>query len=261
MHRLRPNLFLTGFEKCGTTSLANWLGQHPDICVSSPKEPKFFVRDYHKGIHWYMMRYYDYYKGQKYIMDACHMNSTVEYCADRILESSKTAPQFIFTVRDPVKRAFSAWNHFRSMRPGREVESFGQAYEINKKKFPNYIKLEREYMNNIDPRGGLYWNRYIENGLYYYHINRFIKKFGKDSIMVVVLDDMREYPQAVMDDITDFLDLPRSNYCFSSFNEGKYETNVYEDYPFTAQALQNIYKNDLTNLSKLIKLDLIDLWW
>ncbi len=38
----RPNFFLIGAAKCGTTSVASYLDQHPDVFVSKPKEPNFF---------------------------------------------------------------------------------------------------------------------------------------------------------------------------------------------------------------------------
>jgi hypothetical protein len=41
----RPNLFIVGAPKCGTTSLAAWLSEHPQIFMSSPKEPKHFDTD------------------------------------------------------------------------------------------------------------------------------------------------------------------------------------------------------------------------
>lgn len=41
----KPNLFVVGAAKCGTTSLCHYLGQHPDIFFSRPKEPLFFCSD------------------------------------------------------------------------------------------------------------------------------------------------------------------------------------------------------------------------
>ena len=38
-----PEFFLIGAAKCGTTSVANYLGQHPEVFVSTPKEPNFFA--------------------------------------------------------------------------------------------------------------------------------------------------------------------------------------------------------------------------
>jgi hypothetical protein len=38
-----PNFFVIGAAKCGTTSLAYYLGQHPEIHISPVKEPRFFA--------------------------------------------------------------------------------------------------------------------------------------------------------------------------------------------------------------------------
>jgi len=42
---LRPNFFIIGAPRCGTTALSRYLEQHPDICFSKPKEPHFFCTD------------------------------------------------------------------------------------------------------------------------------------------------------------------------------------------------------------------------
>lgn len=41
----KPNLFIIGAPKCGTTSLYDWLAQHPQIFMSSFKEPHYFNTD------------------------------------------------------------------------------------------------------------------------------------------------------------------------------------------------------------------------
>lgn len=40
-----PTAYILGAPKCGTTALAQYLSEHPDICVSSPKEPGYFATD------------------------------------------------------------------------------------------------------------------------------------------------------------------------------------------------------------------------
>lgn len=42
--KAQPNTFIIGAPKCGTTSLARWLGEHPDVFMSNPKEPYYFCR-------------------------------------------------------------------------------------------------------------------------------------------------------------------------------------------------------------------------
>ncbi len=48
-----PNLLLVGAMKSGTTSLAGQLGEHPDIFMSTPKEPRFFCENWERGTDWY----------------------------------------------------------------------------------------------------------------------------------------------------------------------------------------------------------------
>lgn len=42
----KPGFFLSGAPKCGTTALSEYLRQHPEICVSTPKEPHYFCTDF-----------------------------------------------------------------------------------------------------------------------------------------------------------------------------------------------------------------------
>jgi hypothetical protein len=41
----RPDFFIVGAPKCGTTALAAWLGQHPKVFMPAHKEPYFFGDD------------------------------------------------------------------------------------------------------------------------------------------------------------------------------------------------------------------------
>lgn len=43
-----PELYLVGAPKAGTTSVASWLAQHPDVFWSTPKEPFYWAADYPK---------------------------------------------------------------------------------------------------------------------------------------------------------------------------------------------------------------------
>ena len=44
-----PNLFIVGAAKSGTTSLHNYLHQHPDVFMCNPKEPHFIKTVRGKG--------------------------------------------------------------------------------------------------------------------------------------------------------------------------------------------------------------------
>ena len=42
----RPNFFILGAPKCGTTALSAYLREHPRVFVSQPKEPHYFCDDF-----------------------------------------------------------------------------------------------------------------------------------------------------------------------------------------------------------------------
>ena len=46
---MNPNFFIIGAPKCGTTSLAAWLAEHPAIYMSQIKEPHYFSSDLNHG--------------------------------------------------------------------------------------------------------------------------------------------------------------------------------------------------------------------
>jgi hypothetical protein len=46
----KPNFFIIGAPKCGTTAMANFLENNPQVFMSFPKEPNFFNTDHNIGI-------------------------------------------------------------------------------------------------------------------------------------------------------------------------------------------------------------------
>ena len=58
-HAALPNLIIIGGLKCGTTSIHHYLGLHPEINMSKPKELNFFVKElnWDLGLDWYRGRF------------------------------------------------------------------------------------------------------------------------------------------------------------------------------------------------------------
>ena len=50
---VKPDFYIIGFAKCGTTSLFEYLISHPNIHPPKGKEIDFFDRLYSRGINWY----------------------------------------------------------------------------------------------------------------------------------------------------------------------------------------------------------------
>src|SRR5208283_235144 len=54
-----PNLIVIGGAKCGTTSLHHYLGVHPQICMSEPKELDCVLEEvgWGRGVGWYETKF------------------------------------------------------------------------------------------------------------------------------------------------------------------------------------------------------------
>jgi hypothetical protein len=134
MVKKRPNLFVIGAMKSGTTSLHSYLQCHPDIFMCEPKEPFYFVeeKNWKRGKGWYLNLFDD--AGDKRIIG----ESTTGYTKrpkhkgvpERIFKFNPEA-KFIYIMRDPVKRTISHYWHnvrweseYRSM-----ISAVKQAHE------------------------------------------------------------------------------------------------------------------------------------
>src|SRR5260221_12872719 len=51
--RMMPDFLIIGVQKGGTTSLFEYLKEHPQITMSTQKELRFFSKEYHKGLLYY----------------------------------------------------------------------------------------------------------------------------------------------------------------------------------------------------------------
>ena len=51
--RLLPDFIIIGYHKCGTTSLYDYICQHPNIGSASRKEIHYFDLSFWRGIGWY----------------------------------------------------------------------------------------------------------------------------------------------------------------------------------------------------------------
>ena len=117
-----PTFLLLGAAKCGTTSLAHYLSQHPDVYFSEPKEPLFFEAEYEKGLEHYWETYFRGWRGQRAVGEGRVWNLYLPFVAPRIRESLPHA-RLIVLLRDPVERVHSHWWH----RYSRGQESLGLA--------------------------------------------------------------------------------------------------------------------------------------
>lgn len=190
-----PNLFIVGVARAGTTSLAYYLGQHPDVFMSPVKEPYFFTR-YHP--HWVAVpheetAYLELFSSSgnaAYRGEATPAYFWDEESAAAIKRASPDA-RILISLRTPVLRAQSEYLLLRR-----------RGYERR----PSFVGVVREEMElaedkrDDDPR-----NNYVFRSLYAAGVERYFETFGRERVRVVFFEEFVADPLAELGRIFDFL--------------------------------------------------------
>jgi hypothetical protein len=193
----KPNLFCLGAQKAGTSTLADLLRGSPDIYVPPDKEVHFFERptEFRRGVEWYESNYAEVPSGVRYLADLTPDYLVYSYVADRLLRYTKGNAKLLVALRHPVDRAYSQFNFHR--RHGLEPEAdFSSAV--------TQAPPEREVTEFIE------WHNpahYLSRGLYYPQVKRYIDRFGRSAVHVVLFTDLVKDQQDVVAGICRFLSL------------------------------------------------------
>ena len=196
-----PDFLIIGAGKAGTTSLNQYLDQHPEIFMSPRKEPNFFaymdasVSDFElpEQISYYkesVLTWNDYFKlfeSAKPDQKKGENSNTYLYypgSAKRIFACIPTV-KIIAVLRNPVDRLFSRYMHL-----ARE-EQVPTAFEA--------------CLN----RNSIWWQRddLVNEGFYYKHLKEYYKLFPEDQIKVILYDDFTKNPFSVIKSIFNFLEV------------------------------------------------------
>lgn len=212
------NFYILGAEKCGTTSLYQYLSQHPDITFSNPKEPIFFEAEYEKGLDYFWDKYFQHYQGEQKIGEARHRNLYLPYVPRRIYESTPDA-KFLIILRNPVERAFSHWiNRYVSKQ---ETLSFNKAIKKDFERINEGILFEEKegaelWRKNLvksgSPKGeaNYQFRTYIDTGYYSSQINRYLELFPPEQFKIILLEDLQSNPIEEIRSIFKFLEVDES---------------------------------------------------
>ena len=173
-----PNLLIIGAMKAGTTSLHDYLGLHPDIFMSEPKELHF----YDDLSQLSREKYLNNFNSKCKVIGTTPQNYTKAHHKDfknipeRIFKDTPNV-KLIYIVRDPFERVLS---HVVENR-------YGDSPERSKQ------NLKTDH----------YW----KTSLYDYQISQYLKFFKKSQIHVLTLEDLKENRLYELNKIFKFIDL------------------------------------------------------
>lgn len=220
--RVLPEFIIIGVQKGGTSSLFNYLLQHPNIVPGYKKEVKFFDGNYHKGLDWYRFNF-----------------PLQEQMGDPLSQSGEASPSYVFhplvpqrikaalpdiklvlLLRDPVLRAYS---HYQgNLRKGQEELSFEEAIE----KESSRLEGEREAII-ADQHHPMYKHlvySYLSRGVYIEQVKNWFDSFPREQILIQKSESFFSNSQEVYSRVLAFLGLPDWKLeNFEIVNPGRYE--------------------------------------
>jgi len=203
-----PNFLIVGAAKCGTSSLHNYLNQHPDVFMPSyneqgmkVKEPRFLIKDLvkdrlHNGV-WDLKSYQALFKnvinekaiGESTVLYLYYYNEAIKNIKKYLGDDVK----IIIILRNPLDRAFSAYTHVsRSLK---EPLSFEEALEVEENRLENDETLTPMVM-------------YKDMGLYHDMVNAYVENFK--NVHVIMYVDFQQNTKEVVKKTLAFLGILRS---------------------------------------------------
>ncbi len=194
-----PNLLIVGAAKSGTTSLHNYLKQHPDFFMTDHKEPHFLINNDVgvKRVHKAVTTFSDYqkmfegsseykYRGESSVMYLPFPDITIRNIKKYLNKDVK----IIIMLRNPVERAFAGYLHNVRYNTSENL-SFEEAIEKSEERY--------QKTNDMTPD-----TRYLHVGMYYNQVKKYMDKFGK-NVHVVIYDDYVSNINGSIKRVFDFL--------------------------------------------------------
>jgi len=199
----KPDFFLVGAPKCGTTSMYEYLRPHPQIFMPRIKEPHYFGSDLDiraEGDRRTFEEYLALYEGSESFARAgdCSVHYLHSQRAAREIHDFNPQARILIMVREPVG-AMISW-HGQLVSMGIEdIFDFEEAVRAQDDRRAGRRLPETKRM-----RLGL---QYTDMFSYPDQIERYVDAFGRAQLHIIVLDDLIADNTGVYKDVLRFLDV------------------------------------------------------
>jgi hypothetical protein len=202
----RPAFLIIGAAKAGTTSLYEYLTEHPDVLRARKKEISFFSYGYAHGWAWYLSYFPRRPKGGRVITGEASPNYMLHPLAAERAHRALPDARVIAILRNPVDRAYSQFQQTRAL--GREpVSTFEGALDRESERVTRELeRLRREpvlHSFNVEQFS------YLTRGTYHEQLKRWMDRFPRERLLVLCAEEFYAEPGTVMHQVHDFLGLPR----------------------------------------------------
>ena len=180
-----PHFIIIGAGKCGTTSLHDYLHQHPEIYLSPKKETNFFINPQARENRrkWGGVTTLDEYLAlfadapEKSVLGEISTNYYAHSESAGLIHNAIPDVKIIAILRDPSERAFSSYQMF--VRNGHEKRPFSE------------LVAER--------------SRQITRGFYYQELQPFYETFKSEKIKILLFEDFAKDPKKFLAEFFEFV--------------------------------------------------------
>lgn len=202
-----PNVVLAGAPKCGTTSVFEFLADHPDVCPSSVKETYFLIdEDYAlykpgcnvatQGLEGYSQFFTDCEGSAAKV----YLEATPDYLYQdtplKYLPELDPVPHVVFILRKPAERVYSMFQFARNNMAVIDAHMTFADFLDNVRNPASGVLKDRPLL-----RGAMAQSRYVR------FIERWLQVLGRDRIHVFLFEDLVRDPRDFMKTLCEVLDL------------------------------------------------------
>jgi hypothetical protein len=214
---VKPNFFIVGAPKCGTTALYEYLRPHPNIFMPEVKEPHFFAKDLGtypriKTLEEYMEIFAESTDEHLRVGEASvyYLRSSVAIANIREFDPHA---KIIAMFRNPVDMVYSLHSQLLYVAEERESD-FETAWRLQERRGRGY---------DLPPRSrGSFLLQYAQVGQFGTQTQRLLSIFPQEQVKLILYDDFAASPQSVYDDLIGFLGIPHDNRAdFPRINDNK----------------------------------------
>ena len=202
--RRLPDFLVIGGKRCGTTTLYEFLRQHPSISNPPFDHMGFFDDNYRLGIDYYRSFFPIKNKRNDLMLN---YDVTTSYLANPHVPERmhKHMPnvKLIILLRNPTTRAWSEYNS--NLRTNKNLGTFESYIENEFDDLKNYNFFDKVNKNDYeltDPT-----KNFLKKGLYVYYLKKWFNLFPKKNFLILPTEIFAENENYVFKKIFEFLDL------------------------------------------------------
>ena len=210
----RPNFFIVGAPKCGTTAMSEYLKTHPDIFISNPKEPHYFAEDIKPYSCCNTLEdYLQLFDTQKKIIGEASVLYLYSDYAIKNIYSFNPEAKIVVMIRNYIDYIYSYHSQLL-LNADEEIKNFEIAWKLenNRKSglnIPKSCRVEKL----------LY---YREVGKLGKQVERLLNIFPQEQVHFILFDDFKNNTLTVYKELLDFLEVPYDGRVeFPVINENK----------------------------------------